>query len=146
MSAPNTSNTVKLLQQDDANIGVKLLRASTVSSSPSALVLQVQLGKAITVARQFDIAQGGTTVAKGTYDFRLNTAGHDGATEDGLYVNYGLTQLDVQQYQTLTLAETAGAIGGTSDMSARIVGGGNPLYRRRKRVCIAAQHNQQLPR
>ncbi|MDR6918976.1 outer membrane autotransporter protein [Pseudomonas sp. 3296] len=124
-SAPDTPNTVNLLQQDDANIGVKLVSASTVSGSGGALVLQDQLGNAITAARQLDIAQGGTTVAKGTYDFRLTTAGHDGVTQDGLYVNYGLTQLDLQQGQTLTLAEDTTASGAASDMSAQLVGSGH---------------------
>ncbi|MDD2050829.1 autotransporter-associated beta strand repeat-containing protein, partial [Pseudomonas putida] len=115
---PNTSN---LLMQDDVNIGVKLVDASAVSGSGGALRLLDQDGNAITAARQVDISQNGSTVAKGTYDYRLTT----GTAGDGLYVNYGLTQLDLQSGQTLRLAEDTGAAGTAADMSAKITGNGN---------------------
>ncbi|WP_433741522.1 autotransporter-associated beta strand repeat-containing protein [Pseudomonas putida] len=115
---PNTSN---LLTQDEANIGVQLVDASTVSGSGGAIRLVDQDGNVITDARQVDISQDGNTVAKGTYDYRLTT----GTAGDGLYVNYGLTQLDLQSGQTLTLAENTGAAGAAADMSAKITGVGS---------------------
>ncbi len=119
-SPVDTPNTANLLEQDDANIGVKLVNASSTVGSGGALALLDQNGNAISAARQVDIAQGSNVVAQGTYDYRLTTA-----TNDGLYVNYGLKQLDLQAGQTLTLAEDTGATGAAADMSAKITGAGN---------------------
>uniref|UniRef100_UPI0036735A92 autotransporter outer membrane beta-barrel domain-containing protein n=1 Tax=Citrobacter amalonaticus TaxID=35703 RepID=UPI0036735A92 len=46
-------------------------------------------------------------------------------SQDGLYVNYGLKELDILQDQTLTLDGTPDATGAAADQSARITGGGN---------------------
>ncbi|MDR7948299.1 autotransporter outer membrane beta-barrel domain-containing protein [Achromobacter aegrifaciens] len=119
-SAPNTPNTLNLLAQDDANIGVQLVNAASTVGTAGALVLQDQSGAAVTSARELDIEQNGSVVAKGTYDFRLSTA-----PGDGLYVNYGLSQLDLQEGQSLTLVQDSGASGAAADMSARIIGAGN---------------------
>ncbi|WP_196217491.1 autotransporter-associated beta strand repeat-containing protein, partial [Burkholderia pseudomallei] len=117
----NTYNSVNLLMQDDANVGVKLVSANTVSGSGGALSLMDSNGLAVSAPRQTGIVQNGNSVAKGTYDYRLTT----GPAADGLYVNYGLTQLDLQSGQTLTLAEDTGATGASADMSAKIIGSGN---------------------
>ncbi|MBB1595162.1 hypothetical protein A9973_13875 [Achromobacter sp. UMC46] len=119
-SAPGTPNTANLLTQDDGNIGVKLVAATTTVGSGGALVLQDQTGNAISAAKSVDIAQGGGTVATGTYDFGVTTA-----PGDGLYVNYGLKQLALQNGKTLMLAQDAGATGAAADMSAKIIGSGN---------------------
>ncbi|WP_274519051.1 autotransporter outer membrane beta-barrel domain-containing protein, partial [Trabulsiella odontotermitis] len=115
-----TDTTTSLMTQDDANVGVQLVSASEVSGNGGSLALQDQSGNAVTDATKVDIAQGGNTVAKGTYDYRLTTA-----PGDGLYVNYGLKELELQQGQTLTLDGTTGATGAASDQSARITGSGN---------------------
>lgn len=117
---PGTPNTSNLLQQDDGDIGVKLVSATTIIGSGGALVLEDQNGAPISAPETLDIAQQGNTVAEATYDYRLTTA-----PGDGLYVNYGLTKLDLQQNQTLTLAEAPGATGAATDMSAYITGAGN---------------------
>ena len=114
---PGTPNVLNLLSQDDANAGIKLVSAGTTIGSGGALALQDQNGNAITAARDLDITQGGDLVAKGTYDFRLTTA-----PADGLYVNYGLTTLDLQDGKTLALAQEAGATGADADLSARLTG------------------------
>ncbi|MDM0070564.1 autotransporter outer membrane beta-barrel domain-containing protein [Variovorax sp. J31P207] len=123
-SAPGTPNTANLLEQDDANVMVKLVEL-TGGGSPiggaADLVLKDQVGNVITDQSGVDIAQGGNTVAKGTYDYRLST----GAQQDGLYASYGLKQLDLQQDQTLTLEQAPGATKGAADMSAKIIGTGN---------------------
>lgn len=119
-SAPGTPNTANLLEQDDTEIGLKLVDAATTTGSGGALTLQDQNGAAISAQQNVDIAQGGSVVAKGTYDFRLTTA-----PGDGLYVNYGLTQLDLQQGETLSLQQAPGATGAAADMSAKITGTGN---------------------
>ncbi len=117
----DTDNTTNLLMQDDANVGVQLVKASTVNGSGGAMTLVDQDGNAITGARQSDISQNGKVVAQGTYDYRLTT----GTAADGLYVNYGLTELDLQVDQTLTLAKDSGASGAAADMSAKMTGSGN---------------------
>ena len=123
-SAPDTPNTANLLEQDDGNIMVKLVEL-TVAGSPvgggADLLLKDQSGNVITDKREVEIAQGGKTVAKGTYDYRLST----GAQQDGLYASYGLKLLDLQQDQTLTLEQAPGAIAAAADMSAKIIGSGN---------------------
>ncbi|CAB3706173.1 hypothetical protein LMG3458_02938 [Achromobacter deleyi] len=119
-TAPNTPNAMNLLAQDDVNTGIKLVSAGATLGSAGALALQDQNGNAITAAREVDLSQGGDVVAKGTYDFRLTTA-----PGDGLYVNYGLTALDLQSGKTLTLAQDAGATGANADLSAKLTGTGN---------------------
>ncbi|CAI1196705.1 Outer membrane protein IcsA autotransporter precursor [Serratia quinivorans] len=120
-SPPDTPNTVNLLMQDEANVGVQLVKASTVSGSGGAITLTDQNRKVITAPRQLDISQNGNIVARATYDYRLTS----GPSMDGLYVNYGLKELDLQAGQTLTLAEDTGAAGAAADMSAKITGSGN---------------------
>ncbi|MEO6274356.1 MAG: autotransporter-associated beta strand repeat-containing protein, partial [Rhodoferax sp.] len=107
--APGTPGTNNLLMQDDANVGMKLVSAGAVTGTAGALVLTDQNGTVITNATQKNIQQGSgnPTVATGIYDFRLSTGG----AADGLYVNYGLQQLDLQAGQTLTLAQDTGATG-----------------------------------
>lgn len=119
-SALGTPDTANLLTQDDTNIGVKLVAATSTAGSGGALALQDQSGTAISAAKVLDISQGSGVVAKGTYDYGLTTA-----PGDGLYVNYGLKQLDLQAGKTLTLAQDAGATGAAADMSAKIIGTGN---------------------
>lgn len=119
-----TSTTASLMTQDDANIGLGLVSAAQVNGSGANLTLKDQNGNVITSATQVDIAQGGNTVAKGTYDYRLTTAGATGS-QDGLYVNYGLKELELLANQTLTLEGITGATGAAADQSARITGSGN---------------------
>lgn len=119
-SVPGTIDTATLLEQDDGNIGVQLVAARQVVGSGGALELQDQAGQVISARQQVDIAQGGETVAIGDYDFGLTTA-----PSDGLYVNYGLRQVDLQQDHTLTLQQTPGATGAAADLSARVIGTGN---------------------
>ncbi|WP_369345816.1 autotransporter outer membrane beta-barrel domain-containing protein [Citrobacter rodentium] len=115
-----TDTTSSLMTQDDANIGLELVSATTVTGSGANLALVDQTGSTITAAKQVDISHSADTVAKGTYDYRLSTA-----PGDGLYVNYGLTELELLANQTLTLEGTPGATGAAADQSARITGSGN---------------------
>ncbi|UNK61500.1 autotransporter outer membrane beta-barrel domain-containing protein [Buttiauxella ferragutiae] len=118
---PDTPNTTNLLKQDEENVSVQLVIASSVTGSGGAIELTDQNGDVITAARQIDISQNGNTVAQATYDYRLTSSSQN----DGLYVNYGLKQLDLQANQTLTLAQDTGASGVAADMSAKITGSGN---------------------
>jgi autotransporter family porin len=119
-----TDTRASLMTQDEANVKLELVSASQATGSGGNLVLQNQNGNTINDATEVDIAQGGNTVAKGTWDFRLTTTGTTGS-QDGLYVNYGLKALDILQDQTLTLDGTPGATGAAADQSARITGSGN---------------------
>ena len=117
LAIPGTAN---LLEQDDGDIGVQLVNATTTTGSGGGLTLVDQNGQSLSAGQQVNIAQGGNAVAVGTYNYRLTTA-----PDNGLYVNYGLTQLDLQAGQTLTLAEDPGATGAAADMSAQITGSGS---------------------
>lgn len=116
--APGTS--LSLLEQDDADIGVQLVKATTTLGSAGELTLSDQNGDAITSDKTVQIAQNGTAVADGLYGFRLTTA-----PGDGLYVNYGLKQLNLLAGKTLVFTENTGATGSAADMSAKITGSGN---------------------
>ncbi|MEJ8859298.1 autotransporter outer membrane beta-barrel domain-containing protein [Variovorax robiniae] len=117
---PTVDTRASLMEQDDANIGLKLVNAASTVGTGGNLVLRDQGGQPIAEKRTLDIAQGGVVVAKGDYDYRLAVR-----QDDGLYVNYGLTLLDLQQGQTLTLQQRSGATGAAADQSARITGTGN---------------------
>ncbi|WP_445658989.1 autotransporter outer membrane beta-barrel domain-containing protein [Achromobacter sp. NCFB-sbj8-Ac1-l] len=118
-TAPGTPNAQNLLAQDDANTSIKLVAAGTTVGSAGAVAFQDQNGTAISAARELDISVAGDVVAKGTYDFRLTTA-----PGDGLYVNYGLTKLELQDGKTLALAQDDGATGADADLSAKLTGRG----------------------
>ncbi len=119
-AAGNPDTTVNLLRQDDANIGTQLVKATTVVGSGGALILADQNGAAIAADKSVQIAQNGTVVADGLYGFRLTTA-----PGDGLYVNYGLKELDIKAGQMLVLAEYPNVTGAAADMSAKIGGTGD---------------------
>jgi len=117
---PGLGNTVDLLSQDDAGVGTRLVNAEQVFGSAGALTLVDQNDRVISAAQHIDIAQNDQIVAKGTYDYRLTTA-----PGDGLYVNYGLSRLDLQLNQTLALAQRDSATGAAADLSAQLSGNGN---------------------
>lgn len=115
--AANTDTTLNLLQQDDTSAHIQLVKANTVVGSAGALTLTDQNEAVVPANKTLQIAQNGTVVANGEYGFRLTTA-----PGDGLYVNYGLKQLEILDGQTLVFSENSGATGAASDMSAKIIG------------------------
>ena len=126
LANPITQPGLSLLAQDDVNVGVQLIQASgAVTGTAGAIKVVDQNGHTLTdngqeTDQQIDIAQNGTTVATGTYGYRVTT----GANNDGLYVNYGLKLIDVFANQMLVLAETPGATGVADDLSAQVTGAG----------------------
>ncbi|CAK7039629.1 autotransporter outer membrane beta-barrel domain-containing protein [Saezia sanguinis] len=120
---PNPSSPgLNLLAQDDANIMAQLVAASgAISGNISNIVLADANGNPINSAQVLAITEGGTAVANASYDFRLTT----GTGNDGIYFNYGLTQLDLLSGQTLHLAADSGASGNAATMSAKLTGVGN---------------------
>ncbi|AKE61886.1 lipoprotein/autotransporter domain-containing protein [Citrobacter amalonaticus Y19] len=111
---------LNLLQQDDTHADIRLVQADTVTGSGGSLTLTDQNGNAIGTDENIEIAQNGTVVADGQYGFRMTTA-----PGDGLYINYGLKEVDIRNEQTLTLAAFAADTGADADMSAKVSGTGN---------------------
>ncbi|ELV3390589.1 autotransporter outer membrane beta-barrel domain-containing protein, partial [Enterobacter hormaechei] len=116
-------NTLPLLQQDDAGVMVKLVSSQgTVTGNGGNLSLLDQNGNVISDAVVTEITQGGETVANGTYDYRLT----NGDNSDGLYINYGLTRVELlaQDDNALTLF-AEGNTGNAADLSAQVTGSGD---------------------
>jgi autotransporter family porin len=120
---PLPENSLSLTEQDDARIALKLAGSTnTVSTYGGNLTLVDRDGKVITDAVTTSVEQGGTTVANATYDYRL-TSGDKG---DGLYVNYGLKQLELLTSGDEALAlNAAGQSGAAADLSAQVTGSGD---------------------
>lgn len=64
---------------------------SAVQGGAGNLTLTDKDGNVISDGVVADIEQNGDVVAKGTYDYRLT----GGENDDGLYINYGLTQVEL---------------------------------------------------
>ncbi|CNI34732.1 autotransporter outer membrane beta-barrel domain-containing protein [Yersinia mollaretii] len=126
-SIDNSQNQVNpllpILEQDDTNTQLQLASSdTTVVGNGGNLVLKDQNGNVISDAVTADIAQGGTTVAKGTYDYRLTS----GVDNDGLYVGYGLTEVELLGSGTDALSLYAtNKTGAAADLSAKITGSGD---------------------
>lgn len=120
---PNPAPTGQnLMEEDDREILSRLVSASgTVSGAAGNLTLTDHDGNAISDPQQFAITEGGTAVANATYNYSLST----GTGNDGLYIQYGLTTLDLLSAQTLHLTPDAGAVGAAATLSAQVTGGGN---------------------
>ena len=112
-----------LFEQDDANIITQLIAASgSVSANASDLALRNANGAALTNAQTRDVAQGvNGAVATATYDYRLTT----GPNNDGLYVNYGLTNLELLSGKTLELINSGSGGLAANTLGARFTGAGN---------------------
>ncbi|MGR7522434.1 autotransporter outer membrane beta-barrel domain-containing protein [Klebsiella aerogenes] len=112
-----------LLQQDEAGVLVKLADSTgTVTGSGGNINLIDQHGNAISDSVITDINQNGVTVAKGTYDYRMTS----GDNNDGLYINYGLTGVELLAQGDNALTLTAeGNTGNAADLSAQVTGSGD---------------------
>lgn len=131
-----------LLELDDNNATVKLIDASSgiVKGNGDSLQLQDASGQVLSSSTQQHIIRLGKNVAKGTYDYRLTS----GVNNDGLYIGYGLTQLDLLTSGTDALELDAnGKTGNAADMSARITGTGDLAFNSQKdeTVSLSNQNN-----
>ncbi|HFT5322418.1 TPA: autotransporter outer membrane beta-barrel domain-containing protein [Escherichia coli] len=137
------NHALSLLEQDDENAAIQLVSVSgsgKVTGSAGGLQLQDQTGKFITDSVQHAVIQNGQKVAEGTYDYRLTS----GTNNDGLYIGYGLTQLDLLTSGTDALVFDAnGKTGNAADMSARITGTGDLAFNSQKgeTVSLSNQNN-----
>jgi autotransporter family porin len=114
---------LSVLEQDDSGIEMQLASSTTpVIADGGNLVLKDQFGNIITDALTREVEQNGVQVANAIYDYRLTSGG----SGDGLYVNYGLTRLDLQGQDADALSlNAAGKAGNAADLSARITGSGD---------------------
>jgi autotransporter family porin len=115
--------TVSLLEQDEGDQGIKLAgSAIPVNGSGGNLELRDTSGNIITDSLNTSVLQDGNVVANATYDYRLTS----GQADDGLYVTYGLTQLDLLTQGSDALVLNAfGKSGNAADMSAKLIGTGD---------------------
>lgn len=120
---PLPANHLSLMAQDDAQPQVKMAdSAGVVTGSGGNLSLKDQNDSVITDAAVVDITQSNKTVAKGTWDYRLTS----GDNADGLYINYGLKQVELlAQGADALVLDANGARGPASDLSAKVTGSGD---------------------
>jgi len=130
------NSSLSLLEQDDSNATIKLVNASSaaVKGNGGNLQLQDASGQVISSGKQKNIVQQGKNVAKGVYDYHLTS----GPRNDGLYIGYALTQLDLLASGVDALVlDAAGTTGNAADMSARITGTGDLAFNSQKGETIS---------
>ncbi|WP_200874199.1 autotransporter-associated beta strand repeat-containing protein, partial [Serratia sp. DD3] len=110
-------STGNLLQQDDGVLQ-QLVTATNVTGAANNLSLTDLTGTALSTAA-VNILQGGNTVAIGDYGYAL------ASDTSGLFINVGLTQLALQDNQTLTLSGDSLTPTGANNMTALLTGSGN---------------------
>lgn len=120
-STPDTR--IPLLEQDESNILVRLVSSDGgVIGHGGNLTLTDQSAHAISDTAETDITQRGSVVGNATYDYRLTSGDHD----DGLYVNYALTRVDLRGKEADALILNAnGKSGNAADLSAPLSGDGD---------------------
>lgn len=116
-------DTLALTMQDDANPILKLAGSlGTVSGYGSNLDLLKADGTTMSDPTYSDVIQKGQVAANATFDFGLTS----GASDDGLYINYGLKKLNLVTSGADALVINAnGASGASADLAARVTGGGD---------------------
>ncbi|HAW0837515.1 TPA: autotransporter outer membrane beta-barrel domain-containing protein, partial [Escherichia coli] len=139
----DVNTSLSLLEQDDENAAIQLVSVSgngRVVGSAGGLQLQDQSGQRITDSIQHAVIQNGQKVAEGTYDYRLTS----GTNNNGLYIGYGLTQLNLLTSGADALElDASGKTGSAADMSARITGAGDLAFNSQKgeTVSLSNQNN-----
>lgn len=123
---PTPATQVPLLAQDNTSTALKLAGSDgTVTGNGGSLRLIDGDGNVITDSVAKDILQGGQTVAKGTWDWRLTS----GEKQDGLYIAWALKQVELQGTDANALLLNAeGETGNAADLSARITGSGDLAF------------------
>ncbi|EPL1173260.1 autotransporter outer membrane beta-barrel domain-containing protein [Morganella morganii] len=131
LPTPSVDNKVPLLEQDEGNSVVQLVNAGKASDYTGGLNLQLtdKDGNVIpsNTKTEQDLCQDGKVVAKGTYDYGLQTSANAGGKADGLYVAYQLTEVDLQGKgsDALVLAAQSGKSGSAANLGAKITGQGD---------------------
>lgn len=131
LPTPSADNKVPLLEQDEGDSVVQLVNAGKASDYTGGLNLQLtdKDGNVIpsNTKTEQDLRQDGKVVAKGTYDYGLQTSKNAGGKADGLYVAYQLTEVDLQGKgsDALVLAAQSGKAGSAANLGAKITGQGD---------------------
>lgn len=131
LPAPSVNNKVPLLEQDEGDSVVQLVTAGKASEYKGSLNLQLtdKDGNVIpsNTKTEQDLRQDGKVVAKGTYDYGLQTSANASGKADGLYVAYQLTEVDLQGKgsDALVLAARSGKSGSAANLGAKITGQGD---------------------
>lgn len=123
---PLAPTSTPLLSQDDTQSLIKLATSDTlVKGDAGNLILEDSNGNLITEAMTAAISQAGNVVAQGTWDYRLTS----GEKNDGLYINYGLTQIELLGKGSDSLIlDATGKTANAADLSAKITGNGDLAF------------------
>ncbi|HID4133842.1 TPA: autotransporter outer membrane beta-barrel domain-containing protein [Pluralibacter gergoviae] len=123
---PVPETHLPVLEQDDALTLIKLADSETEVKGDAANVTLIDReGNTISDGISADITQDGSTVAQGHYDYRLTS----GDSNDGLYISYGLTQVDLQgQGSEALILDASDKKGNAADLSARVTGHGDLAF------------------
>lgn len=131
LPTPSANNKVPLLEQDESDSVAQLVNAGQASDYTGGLNLQLtdKDGNVIPsdTKTEQDLRQNGKVVAKGTYDYGLQTSKNAGGNADGLYVAYQLTEVDLlgKGSDALVLAAQSGKSGSAANLGAKITGQGD---------------------
>ncbi|MEG1787578.1 MAG: autotransporter outer membrane beta-barrel domain-containing protein, partial [Citrobacter sp.] len=123
---PLADTTLSLLEQDDAQSLIQLATSdSSVTGGAGNLTLTDSNGNIISDGVEAGISQNGEIVANGTYDYRLT----GGDNDDGLYISYGLTQVELlASGDNALVLDANGKTGNAADLSARVTGSGDLAF------------------
>lgn len=129
---PSIPTSLSILEQDSGIVFTKLVSANNISGSASNLDIdreKIKLideeGNEITDPTQTHLIQNSDEVARATYDTRFSK----GENSDGLYVGYGLTQIELKTKNDingdgnaliLDATDSDSAKAGSSDLDALI--------------------------
>ncbi|WP_420301035.1 autotransporter outer membrane beta-barrel domain-containing protein [Enterobacter sp. BNK-8] len=116
-----------LLEQDDATSLISLVNAKgTVKGTGGQLQLIDEKNQVISDSQDFAIVQNGQEVARGVYDYQM-VSSRDGINSDGLYIGYGLKEIELLNTggNALTLTASLDAKGLQTDLRAKVTGDGD---------------------
>ena len=124
--------TLPLMEQDDGLQKTSMMlvnaKGAEIIGSAGGLSLVDQNGKVLSDSLTSQIIQNGVHVANAGYDWKLTTNGPE-EEASGLYLNYGLTQVELlgQDDSALILYATPGQQANSlaNDLSAKVVGNGD---------------------
>ena len=124
--------TLPLMEQDDGLQKTSMMlvnaKGAEIIGSAGGLSLVDQNGKVLSNALTSKVIQNGVHVANAGYDWKLTTNGPE-EEASGLYLNYGLTQVELlgQDDSALILYATPGQQANSlaNDLSAKVVGNGD---------------------
>ena len=116
-----------LLEQDDATSLISLVSAKgTVKGTGGQLQLIDEKNQVISDMQDLAILQNSQEVARGVYDYQM-VSSRDGINSDGLYISYGLKEIELlsRGSNALTLSASSDAKGLQTDLRAKVTGDGD---------------------